>query len=338
MHSRNNDASPEPLAMSAVALQAHALPQAHASHHTNDWLHGIIADLPTPFDAHGALDLLTFARLCERQVCAGASAVVVVGATGEADTLTPDERATLIRTAAGIARERIRIIAGAGSNCTSRAIESTRLARAAGADAVMSVVPYYNRPTADGIAAHFRAILEATLLPVIVHDAPSRCARALTDDTLIGLSASPRLIGLRDDTGDAGRLARLRPLLPAGFRMLTGQDTAALPYLLLGGDGVVSAMANVAPQLCRGMYYAAHQGCPRYATTISDMLAPLAAALSPDQITSAVKCALSLRGLGIAAMRLPLTELTDVEQQQVHTAMEAIWAQPDDALPLRRAR
>ncbi|WP_441240929.1 4-hydroxy-tetrahydrodipicolinate synthase [Tardiphaga sp. 768_D3_N2_1] len=324
--------------MSTSALRAHALPQVHTSFPTSAWLHGIIADLPTPFDRHGALDLLTFARLCERQVCAGASAIVVGESAGEADTLTPEERAVLIRTAVSIARGRIRIIAGAGSNCTSRAIAAIRLAQTAGADAVMSVVPYYNRPTADGITAHFRTILETTSLPVIVHDAPSRCARALTDGTLLDLAASPRLIGLRDDTGDAGRLARLRPLLPAGFRILTGQDIAALSYLLLGGDGVVSAMANVAPQLCRGMYYAARQGCPRYATTISDMLAPLAGALPPEQASAAVKFALSLRGLGNAAVRLPLTELTETEQQQIYTAMEAIWAQPDDALPLRRAR
>jgi|EndMetStandDraft_8_1072994.scaffolds.fasta_scaffold56934_5 4-hydroxy-tetrahydrodipicolinate synthase len=324
--------------MSTSALRAHALPQTYAPAHTSAWLHGIIADLPTPFDARGALDLLTFARLCERQVCAGASAIVVGESAGEADTLTPEERAVLIRTAVSIARGRIRIIAGAGSNCTSRAIAVNRLAQAAGADAVMSVVPYYNRPTADGIAAHFRTILATTSLPVIVHDAPSRCARALTDDTLLNLAVSPRLVGLRDDTGDTGRLARLRPLLPAGFRILTGQDIAALSYLLLGGDGVVSAMANVAPQLCRGMYYAARQGCPRYATTISDMLAPLAEALPPDQVASAVKFALSLRGLGNAAVRLPLTELTETEQQQIYTAMEAIWAQPDDAPPLRRVR
>jgi 4-hydroxy-tetrahydrodipicolinate synthase len=324
--------------MPTAALRALEAPQPHRSLHTSDWLHGIIADLPTSFDARGALDLVTFARLCERQVCAGASAIVVGETTGEADTLTLDERAMLIRTAVGIARGRLRIIAGAGSNCTGRAIELTRLAQAAGADAVMSVVPYYNRPTADGIAAHFHAILDTTLLPVIVHDAPLRCACALTDDALLRLAASPRLIGIRDDTGDAGRLARLRPLLPAEFRMLSGQDQAALSYLLLGGDGVVSAMANVAPQLCRGMYYAACQGCPRYATTISDMLAPLAAALATDHVSPAVKYALSLRGLGNAAVRLPLTELTNGEQRQVRTAMEAIWAQPDDALPLRRAR
>lgn len=120
--------------------------------------------------------------------------------------------------------------------------------------------------------------------------------------------------------------------------MLSGLDDTALPYLLLGGDGVVSAMANVAPQLCRGMYVAARRGCPRYATTISDMLSPLAAALRPDQVVSAVKYALSLRGLGNASVRLPVTPLEDADQQLIHAAMDAIWAQPEDALPLRRIR
>ncbi|QUS38857.1 4-hydroxy-tetrahydrodipicolinate synthase [Tardiphaga alba] len=304
---------------------------AHAAFHAHDWLHGIIADLATPFHARGGLDLLTFARLCERQVCAGASAVVVGDTIGEGDTLTEDERMTLIRTAVGIARGRLRVVASAGSNCTARAIAWTRMAQAAGADAAMSVVPYYNKPTADGIAAHFHAILDATTLPVILHDAPTRCVRALADDTIIDLAASFRVIGLRDDSGDASRLARLRPLLPPGFRLLTGQDATSLPYLLSGGDGVVSAIANVAPQLCRGMYVAAQKGCPRYATTISDMLMPLAEALSPEQVSSAVKHALSLRGLGHAAVRLPRVTLDDAGQRVVERAMEAIWAWPDEA-------
>lgn len=291
----------------------------------------MIADLPTPFHADGGLDLLTFARLCERQVCAGASAIVVGDTIGEGDTLSEDERITLIRTAVGIARGRLRVIAGAGSNCTSRAIAWTRMAQAAGADAAMSVVPYYNKPTADGIAAHFRAIVGATTLPIILHDAPARCMRALTDDIVIELSASSRVIGLRDD-GDASRLARLRPLLPPGFRLLSGQDAMSLPWLLSGGDGVVSAVANVAPQLCRGMYVAARKGCPRYATTISDMLMPLAEVLSAEQPSSAVKYALSLRGLGQASLRLPRTSLNDAEKRMVERAMEAIWAAPDEVM------
>jgi 4-hydroxy-tetrahydrodipicolinate synthase len=292
----------------------------------------MIADLPTPFHLDGRLDLLTFARLCERQVRAGASAVVVGETIGEGDTLTEDERITLIRTAVGIARGRLRVIAGTGSNCTTRAIEWTRMAQVAGADAAMSVVPYYNKPTADGIAMHFHTMIGATTLPIILHDAPSRCVRGLTDQTIIDLAASSRVIGLRDDAGDASRLTRLRALLPPHFRFLTGYDATALPYLLTGGDGVVSAIANVAPQLCRGMYVATRKGCPRYATTISDMLAPLAAALSSDQVSSIVKYAMSLRGLGNAAVRLPRMPLDETEQRLVQKAMEAIWASPDEVM------
>lgn len=303
-----------------------------AALYNNDWLHGMIADLPTPFHADAGLDLLTFARLCERQVCAGASAVVVGETVGEGDTLTGDERMTLIRTAVGVARGRMRVVAGAGSNCTARAIAWTRMAQAAGADAVMSVVPYYNKPTEDGITAHFHAILRATTLPMILHDAPSRCVRALTDDIMIDLAASSRAIGLRDDTGNSSRLARLRSLLPPGFRLLTGHDATALPYLLTGGDGAVSTVANVAPQLCRGMYDAARKGCPRYATTIADMLMPLTEVLAPEQVSSAVKYALSLRGLGNAAVRLPRLPLDEVAQRQVEVAMHAIWASPDEVM------
>ncbi|WP_398477559.1 4-hydroxy-tetrahydrodipicolinate synthase [Tardiphaga sp.] len=292
----------------------------------------MIADLPTPFQASGELDLLTFARLCERQVRAGASAVVVGETVGEGDTLSDDERRTLIRTAVGIARGRLRIVAGAGSNCTARAIEYTRLAQSAGADAAMFVVPYYNKPTTDGIAAHFHAILRATTLPIILHDAPSRCVRALTDDVIIDFAASSRVIGLRDDAGDASRLARLRLLLPPGFRLLTGHDATALSYLLTGGDGVVSAVANVAPQLCRGMYYATRKGCPRYASTISEMLMPLAETLSPEHVSSAVKYALSLRGFGNFAVRLPRLPVDEAGQHSVQMAMQAIWASPDEVM------
>lgn len=304
---------------------------AHAARHC-DWLHGMIADLPTPFHLDGGIDLLTFARLCERQVCAGASALVVGETIGEGDTLTLDERTTLIRTAAGIARGRLWVIAGAGSNCTARAIEWTRMAQDAGADAAMSVVPYYNKPTADGIATHFHAIIRATTLPIILHDAPLRCVCGLTDKTIIDLAASSRVIGLRDDAGDAVRLTRMRMLLPPEFRLLTGHDATALPYLLTGGDGVVSAVANVAPQLCRGMYVATQKGCPRYATTIFDMLTPLAATLSSDQISSMVKYAMSLRGLGNAAVRLPRMPLEEAERRVVQKAMEAIWASPDEVM------
>lgn len=293
-----------------------------------NWLCGMIADLPTPFRGDGGIDVVTFARLCERQVCAGASALVVGGCVGEGDMLTDDERAILIRTAIGIARGRLRIIAGPGSNHTACAIAQVRLAQAAGADAAISVVPYYNRPSDTGIAAHFRAILDATTLPLILHDAPMRCGRRLTDDIIDTLAEAPRVIGLRDDSGDLARLARLR----SPIRLLSGHDATALAWLLSGGDGIVSALANVAPQLCRGLHVAVRKGCPRYAMTISDMLQPLAALLTPDQVTSVVKAALHRRGIGTPAVRLPRLPLDDAEQHLVEMALDAIWAQPEEAM------
>ena len=148
------------------------------------WFSGYIPDLPTPFDEADNLDLAAFARLCERQIDAGVSAIVVGETSGEASTLTPAEHEAIVRAAVEIARGRVRIIAGAGSNSTSQAIELTRRAEAAGADAVLSVVPYYNKPMQAGIYAHFRAIAVSTSLPIILHDVPSRTIRELSDDTL----------------------------------------------------------------------------------------------------------------------------------------------------------
>ena len=175
------------------------------------WLAGYIADLPTPFDDDDRIDLTAFARLCERQIEAGASAIVVGETAGEASTLTPAEHDAIVRTAIAIARGRARIIAGAGSNSTAQAIELTRRAEMAGADAVLSVVPYYNKPMQAGIYAHFQAIANSTALPIILHDSPSRTLRELSDDTLARLAQSKQFIGLRDGTGDITRPMRLRP-------------------------------------------------------------------------------------------------------------------------------
>src|ERR1700680_2574850 len=188
--------------------------------HPATWLAGYIPDLPTPFDENGELDLAAFAKLCERQIEADVSAIVVGETAGEASTLTPVEHDTVVRCAVGIARGRVRIIAGAGSNSTSQAIELTRRAEAAGADAVLSVVPYYNKPMQAGIDAHFRAIAGSTTLPIILHDVPSRTIRELADATLARLAQSRQFIGLRDGTGDVTRPPRLRSLLPSEFRLL----------------------------------------------------------------------------------------------------------------------
>src|SRR6266852_8251727 len=181
-----------------------------------NWLTGYIPDLPTPFDENGGIDLTAFARLCERQIDAGVTAVVAGETNGETSTLTPAEHETIVRAAVEIARGRVRVIAGSGSNSTSQAIELTRRAETAGADAVLSVVPYYNKPMQSGIQAHFQAIAGSTTLPIILHDLPSRTVGELSADTLARLAESSQFVGLRDGTGDIAHAIGLRSLVPSG--------------------------------------------------------------------------------------------------------------------------
>jgi 4-hydroxy-tetrahydrodipicolinate synthase len=216
-----------------------------------NWLTGTIADLPTPFDAIGALDLPAFANLCERQIASGEPAIVVTETAGESSTLSPLEQDRIIRTAVEVVRGRICVIAGVTSNATSKAIALARQAEATGAEGILSVVPYYNKPMQAGIEAHFRSIADATELSIILHDIPDGTNRELADTTLGRLARSHRFIGLKDATGDVTHVARLRPHLPAGFRLLSGNDASALGLIASGGDGSISMIANVAPGLCR---------------------------------------------------------------------------------------
>jgi 4-hydroxy-tetrahydrodipicolinate synthase len=287
------------------------------------WLAGTIPDLPTPFDDNDRIDLSAFTRLCERQIAADVPAIVVCETAGEASTLTPAEQETIIRTAVEVARGRTRVIAGAGSNSTSQAIELTQRAELAGADAVLSVVPYYNKPMQAGIAAHFRAIAEQTALPIILHDIPSRTIRELADDTLARLAESRQFIGLRDATGDMTRPMRLRPLLPSGFRLLSGDDATALAFMTNGGDGCVSMISNVAPDLCRVIFSSCRQGRLQSARYLQSRLAPLTALLAKEG-PAALKYALCLLGLMSPNTRLPIVELDDLAKREVASAIAAI--------------
>lgn len=273
--------------------------------HPAKWLAGYIPDLPTPFDADGAVDLTALGRLCERQIEAGASAIVVCDLAGEAATLTPAERDAIIRTAVDASRKRVHVIAGAGSNSTGHAVENTKQAAAAGADAILSVAPYYNRPMQEGIDAHFRAVAAATALPIILHDCPTRTARGLSDDTLARLAQSSQLVGLRDGTGDIVRTARLRSLLPAGFRLLSGDDATALAFIAAGGNGCISQVMNIAPQQCAAMLAYGQRARWRGARRLYRQMLPMVEALASDT-PAALKYALSLQGLMRPDVRLPL--------------------------------
>ena len=284
------------------------------------WLTGYIPDLPTPFDEAGAVDLKAFERLCERQVEAGVPAVVVCETAGEASTLTLAEREAIIRTAAGIAHGRARIIAGAGSNATERAVELAQCADAAGADAILSVVPYYNKPMQAGIYQHFRTVADRTRLPIIIHDTPARTLRDIADDTLAKLAQSGRFVGLRDGAGDVGRPLRLARLLRAGFRLLSSNDATALSYIAGGGDGCVSTVCNIMPDLCQAIFANLKQGRLQAARHLFKRLMPLQACL-PDADPAALKYALSLLGLLRPTPRLPIVEPDDAAKAAIASAV-----------------
>ncbi|QOZ27745.1 4-hydroxy-tetrahydrodipicolinate synthase [Bradyrhizobium sp. CCBAU 51753] len=288
-----------------------------------EWLSGFIPDLPTPFNDRGEIDTEAFGRLCERQIAAGATALVVGETAGENATLEFFEREQLVRIAAGIARGRARIIAGAGSNATDRAVAFTRAVEQAGADAIMTVVPYYVRPMPQGMAAHFRAVAAATTLPVILHDIPSRTVKGLPDDTLVELAASPQFAGLRDGSGDLARLLRLQPRLPAAFRLLTGDDATSLAWLAAGGHGCVSAMTNVAPDLCLAVYRNLREGRLQPARYLHRRLVPLATLLEREH-PAALKFALALLGFIEPATRLPIVPLDAAAKAAVADAMSCL--------------
>jgi 4-hydroxy-tetrahydrodipicolinate synthase len=287
------------------------------------WLTGYIPDIPTPFDETGAIDLKAFAWLCERQIQAGVTAIVVGETSGEFSTLTSAECATIIRTAASTARGRVRVIAGAGSNSTDQAVEQARRAELAGADALLSVVPYYNKPMQSGIEAHFRAIANSTALPVVLHDIPARTIRGLADDTILRFAETPQFVGLKDSTADLSRLLRLRSMAPERFRLMSGDDATALAFLAGGGDGCISIVSNINPSACRDIFSSLKQGLMQFARCQHQRLLPLAI-LVAEENPAAVKYALSLLGPMRPDTRLPLVGLSDQAKARIADAIATI--------------
>lgn len=310
---------------------------AYATNTPATWLGGFIPDLPTPFDSIHEIDLASFRQLCERQIAAGATALVVGELTGEDSTLSPTEHSALVRTAVQTVRGRAAVIAGAGSNSTSQAIELTKQAEADGADAVLSVVPYYNKPTQSGICAHFFAVADSTALPIVLHDVPSRTVRELSDGSVAELAKSPQFLGLRDATGDITRPLRLRSLVRPEFRLLSGDDTTAPAFLVHGGDGCISMTSNVVPDLCQQLYRSCRQGELQAARGLAARLGHLTAALSREPTPAPLKYALSLLGLMSPRVRLPLVEPSNESKADVATAVETLCkeagVQPTIAAP-----
>lgn len=287
-------------------------------------LSGYAPAIPTPFNDDGHIDTSAFEQFCERQIREGATALVVCGTTGEAPTLRPAEHHVLVRIAVDVARGRVPVIAGAGSNSTAHAIELTKDAAAGGADAILSVVPYYNKPVQAGLYAHFSAIAHSTELPIILYDVPSRTACGLADETIARLAELPQVIGIKDATGDVKRPLRLRSLVGLQFRLLSGDDATALAFIAAGGHGCISVASNVAPSLCRAMYLACRQKQGSKAHQFAAPVAELTAALFREANPAPVKYALSLLGFMSAKVRLPLVELTEQSRAVVSATLARI--------------
>jgi 4-hydroxy-tetrahydrodipicolinate synthase len=286
-------------------------------------LSGSLVAIVTPMQPGGALDLAALARLIDFHVENGTAGIVIVGTTGESPTVDVDEHCRLIQAAIDHAAGRIPVVAGTGGNSTAEAIALTRFAKSAGASACLSVVPYYNKPTQEGLYRHFSTIAEAIDLPLILYNVPSRTVADLSNDTIVRLAGIPRIVGLKDATSDLPRVVDLRNRLPAGreFALYSGNDDTALAFMLLGGDGVISVTANIAPKLVSQLCAAALAGDVATARRINARLANLNTRLFVEANPIPVKWALSEMRMIHNELRLPLTPLAARHHEAVRAAL-----------------
>jgi 4-hydroxy-tetrahydrodipicolinate synthase len=271
--------------------------------------------------ADGALDLARLKSLIEWHVSEGTDGLVIVGTTGESPTVDVSEHCRLIESAIEFAGGRVPVIAGAGGNSTREAIELTRFAERAGADYVLSVVPYYNKPMQDGLYLHFKAIAEATDVPVILYNVPSRTVADLHNDTVVRLAGVKNIVGIKESTSNIERITDLMMRVPDDFLVFSGNDDAALAYVLLGADGVISVTANVAPRLMHDMCVAAKRGENAKAIEINNRLLGLHKHLFVETNPIPVKWALTRMGRIAEGIRLPLTPLAPHHHETVAAAL-----------------
>jgi len=282
---------------------------------------GSLVAIVTPMLEDGALDLDSFKRLIDWHVAEGTDGIVVVGTTGESPTVDFDEHKELIRVAVEHAKGRIPIVAGTGGNSTAEAIELTESAKRAGATACLSVVPYYNKPTQEGLYRHFRAVAEKVGLPMILYNVPGRTVADLQNDTVLRLAQVPSIIGIKDATANIERGTDLVKRAPRDFAIYSGEDSTSLALILMGGHGVISVTANVAPKLMHQMCAAALVGDVRKAREINLRLLPLHQRLFLEANPIPVKWALAAMGMMAAGLRLPMTPLSERFHQAVREAL-----------------
>jgi len=283
--------------------------------------HGSLVALVTPMRADGGIDEDAYARLIEWQIEQGTNGIVPVGTTGESPTLSHDEHKRVVELAIAVAGRRVPVLAGAGSNSTVEAIGLAEHAKKAGADGVLVVTPYYNKPTQEGVYRHYTAIAEAVDIPLIIYNIPGRSVIDMSVDTMARLAGHKNIIGVKDATANLTRPLHTTRACGPDFIQLSGEDHTVIAYLASGGHGCISVTANVAPKLCAQMHAAWQAGDVAQAMAIQSRLVPLHDAMFAESNPGPVKYAASLLGFGTATCRLPLAPIAEANAAKMRAAM-----------------
>ncbi|MDR0247106.1 MAG: 4-hydroxy-tetrahydrodipicolinate synthase [Burkholderiales bacterium] len=290
-------------------------------------LTGCLVPIVTPMTPDGVLDLATLRKLIDWYIANDTAGIVIVGTTGESPTIDFEEHQTLIKATVDHVAGRVHVMAGTGSNSTAEAIDLAAYAKKVGADSCLSVVPYYNKPSQEGLYRHFRTVAEEVDLPLVLYNVPGRTVADLSNDTVMRLSQVPGIVGLKDATGDIGRATELiKALNEAGkkdFALYSGDDITSLAFLLLGGHGVISVTACVAPKQIAAMCHAAARGDIAKARAANDTLLPLHRKLFVEGNPVPVKWAMAQMGLISAGIRLPLAPLSEPFHEPLRQALRA---------------
>jgi len=285
-------------------------------------LKGSLVALITPMNQDGSINYEQLHDLIDWHIENGTDGIVAVGTTGESATLPVEEHLAVIEATVKHVNKRVSVIAGTGANNTVEAIALSKAAEQAGADYTLSVVPYYNKPSQEGIYQHFKAIAEATSIPMIIYNVPGRTVVSMSNDTILRLAEIPNIVGVKEASGNIGKNIELINSVPEGFVVLSGDDPTGLPFMLCGGHGVVTVAANVAPKLFADMCRAALEGDIATARRLNEQLIPIYNTMFCEPSPAAPKWGLSLLGKCEPHVRLPLVALTEDGQAKVRAALE----------------
>ena len=285
-------------------------------------LKGSLVALITPMNQDGSINYEQLHDLIDWHIENGTDSIVAVGTTGESATLPVEEHLAVIEATVKHVNKRVPVIAGTGANNTVEAIALSKAAEQAGADYTLSVVPYYNKPSQEGIYHPFKAIAEATSIPMVIYNVPGRTVVSMSNDTILRLAEIPNIVGVKEASGNIGKNIELINSVPEGFVVLSGDDPTGLPFMLCGGHGVVTVAANVAPKLFADMCRAALEGDIATARRLNEQLTPIYNTMFCEPSPAAPKWGLSLLGKCEPHVRLPLVALTEAGQAKVRAALE----------------